>query len=70
MCAAADRLIPAAGLRDAAMISLMSDCLLRISEAVAVDVRDVNSKGFDSVDAETTQRRGMRCCISVNRRGG
>ena len=26
------------GLRDAALIRLMSDCLLRISEAVAVDM--------------------------------
>ena len=34
-----------AGLRDAALIRLMSDCLLRISEAVAVDVE---RKGVDS----------------------
>ena len=46
MCAAAESADTAAGLRDAAMISLMSDCLLRISEAVAVDVRDVNSEGL------------------------
>ena len=32
-----------AGLRDSALIRLMSDCLLRISEAVAVDVADVDS---------------------------
>ena len=32
-----------AGLRDSALIRLMSDCLLRISEAVAVDVTDVDS---------------------------
>ena len=32
-----------AGLRDSAMIRLMSDCLLRISETVAVDVEDVGS---------------------------
>ena len=31
------------GLRDSALIRLMSDCLLRISEAVAVDVADVDS---------------------------
>lgn len=30
-----------AGLRDAAMVALASDCLLRVSELVAVDVRDV-----------------------------
>ena len=33
-----------AGLRDAAMIRLMSDCLLRISEVVAVDVEDIKGK--------------------------
>lgn len=46
VCAAAESADTAAGLRDAAMISLMSDCLLRISEAVTVDVRDVNSEGL------------------------
>ena len=46
VCAAAESADTAAGLRDAAMISLMSDCLLRISEAVAVDVKDVNSEGL------------------------
>ncbi len=46
VCAAAESADTAAGLRDAAMISLMSDCLLRISEVVAVDVRDVNSEGL------------------------
>ena len=35
-----------AGLRDAAMISLMSDCLLRISEVVAVDVKDIGEEGL------------------------
>ena len=35
-----------AGLRDAAMISLMSDCLLRISEAVTVDVEDIGEEGL------------------------
>ena len=32
-----------AGLRDSAMIRLMSDCLLRISEVIAVNVEDVGS---------------------------
>ena len=32
-----------AGLRDSALIRLMSDCLLRISEVVVVDVADVDS---------------------------
>ena len=33
-----------AGLRDAVMIRLMSDCLLRISEVIAVDVEDIKGK--------------------------
>ena len=37
--AEADKTI--AGLRDSAMIRLMSDCLLRVSEVVAVDVEDL-----------------------------
>lgn len=46
LCATAASSDSAAGLRDAAMISLMSDCLLRISEAVAVDVEDVTPNGL------------------------
>ncbi len=46
MCAAAESSDTTAGLRDAAMISLMSDCLLRISEAVAVNVEDVKPEGL------------------------
>ena len=46
VCAAAESSDTAAGLRDAAMISLMSDCLLRISEAVAVNVQDVQAAGL------------------------
>ena len=46
MCAAAESSDITAGLRDAAMISLMSDCLLRISEAVAVNVADVTREGL------------------------
>ncbi len=43
ICALAEAEGTVAGLRDSAMIRLMSDCLLRISEAVAVDVADVGS---------------------------
>ena len=43
VCASAEADKTVAGLRDSALIRLMSDCLLRISEAVAVDVEDVNS---------------------------
>ena len=45
MCTVAKSSETLAGLRDAAMISLMSDCLLRISEAVAVDVEDIGEEG-------------------------
>ena len=43
ICALAEAEGTVAGLRDSALIRLMSDCLLRISEAVAVDVADVGS---------------------------
>ena len=46
VCTVAESSETVAGLRDAAMISLMSDCLLRISEVVAVDVEDVGEEGL------------------------
>ena len=42
VCAHADASKTLAGLRDSALIRLMSDCLLRISEAVAVNVQDID----------------------------
>ena len=44
--AEADKTI--AGLRDSAMIRLMSDCLLRVSEVVAVDVGGFEQNDLDS----------------------
>ena len=44
-----------AGLRDAAMIRLMSDCLLRISEVVAVDVADFVKKTLILQRSKTDQ---------------
>ena len=70
VCAAAESSDTAAGLRDAAMISLMSDCLLRISEAVAVNVEDVQDEGLQvrgkKADAE---KRGdvLYICESTRR---
>ena len=70
VCAAAESSDTAAGLRDAAMISLMSDCLLRISEAVAVNVQDVQDEGLQvhgkKADAE---KRGefLYICESTRR---
>lgn len=43
VCALAEAERTVTGLRDSALIRLMSDCLLRISEAVAVNVADVHS---------------------------
>lgn len=43
ICAHAEAQGTIAGLRDSAMIRLMSDCLLRISEVIAVNVEDVGS---------------------------
>ena len=44
-----------AGLRDAALIRLMSDCLLRISEAVAVDVSDLQKATLLVKSSKTDQ---------------
>ena len=43
ICTLAEEKGTVAGLRDSALIRLMSDCLLRISEVVAVNVEDVGS---------------------------
>ena len=43
VCSLAEANNTVTGLRDSALIRLMSDCLLRISEAVAVNVADVDS---------------------------
>ena len=44
-----------AGLRDAAMIRLMSDCLLRISEVVAVNVGDLKERTLTLRASKTDQ---------------
>ena len=70
VCAAAESADTAAGLRDAAMISLMSDCLLRISEVVAVDVEDVGEDGLRMTSGEKGQEeRGdtLYICDSTRR---
>ena len=45
----------ARGLRDAALIRLMSDCLLRISEAVAVNVEDIRGNALAIRRSKTDQ---------------
>ena len=46
ICALAEARETVAGLRDSALIRLMSDCLLRISEAVAADVEDIRDSAL------------------------
>ena len=46
ICVLAEARETVAGLRDSALIRLMSDCLLRISEAVAVDVEDIRDSAL------------------------
>ena len=53
------------GLRDAALIRLMSDCLLRISEAVAVNVEDLKGKTYWCGRPRLTRRVEARCCMSA-----
>ena len=70
VCAAAESSDTAAGTRDAAMISLMSDCLLRISEAVAVDVEDVKAEGllvYGKRTSEEDQGEILYICESTRR---
>ena len=66
VCAVAESSNTAAGTRDAAMISLMSDCLLRISEVVAVDVQDVNSDGL-RLHRRGNNREALYICESTRR---
>ena len=67
VCAAAESADTAAGLRDAAMISLMSDCLLRISEVVAVNTADVREDGLMLHGADG-QEDVLYICESTKRR--
>ena len=46
------------GLRDAAMIRLMSDCLLRISEVVAVNVSDLKERTL-TIQASKSDQEGI-----------
>ena len=55
MCILAEVENTLAGLRDAAMIRLMSDCLLRISEVVAVNVADLKEKTLELRSSKSDQ---------------
>ena len=59
-----------AGLRDSALINLMSDCLLRISEVVAVNVGDIKGSTLRLKSSKTDQEgRGeaLYICESTRR---
>ena len=55
MCVLAEVENTLTGLRDAAMIRLMSDCLLRISEVVAVNVGDLKERTLTVGSSKTDQ---------------
>lgn len=55
ICLLAEMKNTLAGLRDAAMIRLMSDCLLRVSEVVAVNVEDFQEKTLTLRSSKTDQ---------------
>ncbi|MCY3743641.1 MAG: tyrosine-type recombinase/integrase [Candidatus Poribacteria bacterium] len=55
ICVYAETESTIAGLRDAAMIRLMSDCLLRISEVVTVNVGDLKEKTLALRSSKTDQ---------------
>ena len=58
------------GLRDSAMIRLMSDCLLRVSEVVAVDVEDLNKTTLTVRQSKTDQEghgESLYVCASTRR---
>lgn len=55
VCAFAEADKTLAGLRDSALIRLMSDCLLRVSEAVAIDVGDLKKNTLLVKSSKTDQ---------------
>lgn len=58
ICACAESTKTLSGLRDSAMIRLMSDCLLRAGEVVAVNVNDIN-KGVLTLQGSKTDQVGV-----------
>ena len=63
VCSFAEASKTLAGLRDASMIRLMSDCLLRISEVVAVNVEDIGK--VLTVRASKTDQEGEGAALYV-----
>ena len=63
VCSFAEASKTLAGLRDSAMIRLMSDCLLRISEVVAVNVEDIGK--VLTVRASKTDQEGAALYVGA-----
>ncbi len=55
ICAVAESTKTLSGLRDSAMIRLMSDCLLRVGEVVAVNVEDIKKSALTLQGSKTDQ---------------
>ena len=55
ICAVAESTETLSGLRDAAMMRLMSDCLLRVGEVVAVNVDDIKKSALMLQGSKTDQ---------------
>ena len=64
VCAFAESENTTAGLRDSAMIRLMSDCLLRVSEVVAIDVSDFEKQAL-IVRTSKTDQEGASTALYV-----
>lgn len=64
VCAFAESENTIAGLRDSAMIRLMSDCLLRVSEVVAVNVSDFEKQAL-IVRTSKTDQEGVATALYV-----
>ena len=64
VCAFAEMDGTVAGLRDSALIRLMSDCLLRVSEAVAVNIEDLKDKTL-IVRSSKTDQEGVGATLYV-----
>lgn len=64
VCAFAESENTIVGLRDSAMIRLMSDCLLRVSEVVAVDVSDFEKQAL-IVRTSKTDQEGIATALYV-----
>ena len=69
VCAYAEMEKSIAGLRDSALIRLMSDCLLRVSEVVAVNVEDLKGKTLVVRSSKTDQEgRGETLYVTSDTR--